>query len=267
MQVAAVQLAGRGPAATRDAERAPTPHGWRAWDRIESPPGWLTLPAPLEDAIAGAVRAGLADAASWHGKHPDESQAAWDARVAAALPEPPDAATTSRELAELHELAATRDEQGVEIARWHAAYGGWEAWRGYVGEIGRRHGDDAGNLAQRLLSAALARTGQVTDEAKERFGRERPFQQDPTLETAVPRPHGNASYPSGHTGSAIAASVVLASMLPERADELLALGRQTAFSRMYGGVHFRSDVLASSCAAAQVAADVLRRGGVNVVAG
>jgi PAP2 superfamily len=52
------------------------------------------------------------------------------------------------------------------------------------------------------------------------------------------------SYVSGHSTTSGAASTVLAAFFPERAAELTALAEQAALSRLYGGIHFRSDNVA-----------------------
>jgi hypothetical protein len=49
------------------------------------------------------------------------------------------------------------------------------------------------------------------------------------------------SYVSGHSTTSGAASTVLAGFFPPRAGELEALADQAAISRLYGGIHFRSD--------------------------
>jgi hypothetical protein len=49
------------------------------------------------------------------------------------------------------------------------------------------------------------------------------------------------SYVSGHSTTSGAASTVLASFLPRRSDQLQELAEEAAISRLYGGIHFRSD--------------------------
>ena len=52
---------------------------------------------------------------------------------------------------------------------------------------------------------------------------------------------GSPSYPSGHTMIAYFAAHVAAFVKPELKDELLKRAEWVAYSRMYEGVHFRSD--------------------------
>ena len=49
------------------------------------------------------------------------------------------------------------------------------------------------------------------------------------------------SYVSGHSTTSGAASTVLAAFFPQRARELKAMAEEAAVSRLYGGIHFRSD--------------------------
>ena len=52
------------------------------------------------------------------------------------------------------------------------------------------------------------------------------------------------SFPSGHTGAALAVSLTIFSYLPAFGAGLIALSMLIGFSRVYLGVHFVSDVLA-----------------------
>jgi PAP2 superfamily protein len=49
------------------------------------------------------------------------------------------------------------------------------------------------------------------------------------------------SYVSGHSTTSGAASTVLASFFPANAHELAAMAEEAAVSRLYGGIHYRSD--------------------------
>ena len=49
------------------------------------------------------------------------------------------------------------------------------------------------------------------------------------------------SYVSGHATTSGAASTVLSSYFPSRAGDLAALAEEAARSRLYGGIHFRTD--------------------------
>ncbi len=96
-----------------------------------------------------------------------------------------------------------------------------------------------------LLRRSLADAGLSTYAAKNRYGRDRPFELngEPTCtpdEEAMLREDG--SYPSGHAALGWAWALVLAELAPERADALLARGRAFAQSRVVCNVHWQSDV-------------------------
>jgi PAP2 superfamily len=49
------------------------------------------------------------------------------------------------------------------------------------------------------------------------------------------------SYVSGHSATSGAASTVLAAFFPRKAEQLRAMAEEAAISRLYGGIHYRSD--------------------------
>jgi hypothetical protein len=49
------------------------------------------------------------------------------------------------------------------------------------------------------------------------------------------------AYVSGHSTTSAAAATVLGAFFPDQADELDAMAEEAAISRLYGGIHFRSD--------------------------
>lgn len=78
---------------------------------------------------------------------------------------------------------------------------------------------------------------------KNLVGRTRPYELIEGLELMVNRAH-DASFPSGHTGASIASASSMFPELPRKwGVALLILAVLIAFSRLYVGIHFPTDVL------------------------
>jgi membrane-associated phospholipid phosphatase len=75
------------------------------------------------------------------------------------------------------------------------------------------------------------------------------------------------SYVSGHSTTSGAASEVLARYLPENARELRAWAQEAAISRLYGGIHFRSDNDAGLALGKKVAGAAIARHDAGTVSG
>ena len=209
------------------------------------PIGVLVVPHRFADRLDAAQATGAADAAAFGEEHPDAVDRVlitnW-AVMQADFPPNSDAA----DLAELHALAKTRTAKGIAAARFWADHGLDSIWEAKLEEYARHVGPAQAVAARKLLHDALMMTNTATSSAKSSMLRKRPFVVDPTLKLAVPRPGNNPSYPSGHTSSAYAACIVLAHLMPDRAEEFLQIAREASFSRIYGGVHFPTDVLAGA---------------------
>jgi membrane-associated phospholipid phosphatase len=69
---------------------------------------------------------------------------------------------------------------------------------------------------------------------------------DASIKTCVPEKPGPAanSYPSGHASVAFSLGVVLAELMPEKAQAILTRSSEFAEHRLACGVHFRSDIVA-----------------------
>ncbi len=81
--------------------------------------------------------------------------------------------------------------------------------------------------------------------------RPRPFERTPALHVIGPRPH-DPSFPSGHSGNAAAAAMVLSLFLPGARLLWWLLAAAIGYSRIYLGDHFPLDVLAGGVIGAGV---------------
>lgn len=68
----------------------------------------------------------------------------------------------------------------------------------------------------------------------------RPSQLNPNIKTLTGLPNF-PSYISGHSTFSAAAAAVLGYLIPEKAKDFEDMALEASFSRMYGGIHYRSD--------------------------
>jgi acid phosphatase (class A) len=99
-----------------------------------------------------------------------------------------------------------------------------------------------------LLRRSLADAGLATYPAKRHYERKRPFLVNEAANCAPEREQEllqtDPSYPSGHTAIGWAWALILTSLAPDRADEILARGMAYGESRAVCNVHWPSDVRA-----------------------
>lgn len=95
-------------------------------------------------------------------------------------------------------------------------------------------------------------------DAKYAYWAIRPFQLDPTLQTLFPTPN-HPSYPAAHGSLSSAAAAALAYLFPRDARALNALADEAGESRIWAGIHFRSDVTTGLALGRAVAAKVTGR--------
>jgi membrane-associated phospholipid phosphatase len=91
-----------------------------------------------------------------------------------------------------------------------------------------------------------------TDGLKKHFMRPRPQMSDARVQPAI-EPETSPSYPSGHATRGLAMAIVLADLVPERREALLAQGRLVGVDRVIGGVHYPSDIEAGQRLALKLA--------------
>ena len=98
----------------------------------------------------------------------------------------------------------------------------------------------------KLLNMVVEEEDHDSKIAKAYFHRPRPYSVDASIKTCEPVKPGKApnSYPSGHSSLAFSMGVVLASLVPEKSQAVLARASDYAEHRLVCGVHYRSDIVA-----------------------
>lgn len=98
----------------------------------------------------------------------------------------------------------------------------------------------------RMLADVGKAESAATAGPKAFFHRDRPWLVDSAIKTCTPHKPGPAanSYPSGHTTVGFAMADVMAALVPEKAQALLARASLFAENRLVCGYHFRSDIVA-----------------------
>ena len=93
----------------------------------------------------------------------------------------------------------------------------------------------------RGITSFLTLVDGAKDSIKDRVQRPRPFVSHPEIQVCLP-PESGWSFPSGHSAFFRSAAVLLADLVPERRERLLAVGLLGGTSRTVCGLHYPSDV-------------------------
>jgi hypothetical protein len=91
-----------------------------------------------------------------------------------------------------------------------------------------------------LLNIALMDAAIVCWNTKFYYYNPRPSQMNPAIKTLTGVPNF-PSYISGHSTFSGAAAEILSHIIPEKANSYKEMAQEASVSRMYGGIHFRSD--------------------------
>jgi acid phosphatase (class A) len=183
-----------------------------------------------------------------------------DASLILAPPPAPGSPRAQAEIAELKDIAAHRSQAELEQA---ARDDKDETGQFFASAIGP--GFDLAKLP--ATAAMLADIGATEDTvskgAKKFFHRDRPWIVIPDWQTCAAHKPGPAqnSYPSGHATIAYAMGVVLAALMPDKAQAILTRSSDFAENRLVCGVHFRSDIVAGQALGTVIAVDLLHNAG------
>jgi len=198
------------------------------WQSLEIPPRPPMLP------LFGRVRAWMMT--------PDDIL-----KERAPAPPPTSSGQMQRELAEVKDAVARLTREQIAIVyNWADGVstatppGHWNyiAWP-YLEQSGFSEVRIARTLA--LLNMAMHDAGVACWDSKFAWFNPRPTQLDPEIRTIIGLPNFPA-YISGHSTFSTAAAGVLSYVFPTAASTFDALKEEAAISRLYGGIHYRSDI-------------------------
>lgn len=180
----------------------------------------------------------------------------------ALLPPPPDAGSE----AQASDDAARRAAIAIrETARWKLAardadYTSPKSVNAFACTIGIIISPTATPHLNMLLKRTLVDAGLATYKAKIKYNRTRPFVAANDNTTCYPKDEEklrkDGSYPSGHSAYGWAWALILAEMVPDKADAIIQRGFQFGQNRIICGVHWQSDVNAGRVVAAAVVAQL-----------
>jgi hypothetical protein len=103
-----------------------------------------------------------------------------------------------------------------------------------------------------LLNMAMHDAGVACWEAKFHYFNPRPSQMDPSIKTEIGLPNF-PSYTSGHSTFSAAGSAILTYLFPSGATSFAGMRDEAGISRLYGGIHYPSDIEAGKLHGGRVA--------------
>ena len=201
--------------------------GETAWLSLESPKRPPMLP------VFGKVKGFLVDSL---------------ACIALRAPAPPSANSPKmkEELEEVYQYSKNPTREQIRIVHFWADGLGTSTPPGHWNEIAAADFITkswsevrwARNMA--LLNMALMDAAIVCWDTKFYYFNPRPSQLNPDIKTVTGLPNF-PSYISGHSTFSGAAATLLGHLVPEKAPQYEAMANEASISRMYGGIHYRSD--------------------------
>jgi membrane-associated phospholipid phosphatase len=207
----------------------------------------------------------------WTGENPAAPMAGtWKTWVLASgdevRPEPPFAYGSAELAAEMEELKTQQLTPKMIADAFFSEYaaGGMHIywfWNEQTGQKVLEHRLD-NNLPRAaqvyaLTSIAFYDSFVACWDAKYAYWAVRPFQVDPTFQPLFKTPN-HPSYPSAHACLSTGASETLAHLFPRDAEAIRAVAEPFLESRIWGGIHFRSDVEAGQSIGQAVSQKVIQ---------
>lgn len=166
-----------------------------------------------------------------------------------ALAGPPPAEGSPRAAADRLSMRPPVSEERLAQARTDLAFDAFAIFRPVLGEGFTR---ERFPRTADVLTAAVRGVNPAIGATKSAYARTRPYVEDRSLLRCddPANPSTDDSYPTGHGAGGWGLALVLAELIPSRADALLQRGRDFGDSRVICGYHYPSDVDSSRLIAA-----------------
>lgn len=220
-------VAGGKPADWAAMEKACTDKGETPWQSLESPKRPPMLP------LFGRVKTFLFDSATARSLRPGPPPSVHSGQM-------------QKELDEVYQVTTNPTREHIRIINYWADGAGTYTPPGHWNDIAasdfvQQHYSEvrwARNMA--LLNMAMMDAAIVCWDTKMCYYNPRPSQLNPAIKTLTGLPNF-PSYISGHSTFSSAAAAVLGYLVPGRKQAYEAMAYEAAMSRLYGGIHYRSD--------------------------
>jgi membrane-associated phospholipid phosphatase len=161
-------------------------------------------------------------------------------------PPAPDSAQMAEDLAELKDFERT-NLTNLTAAYWEY-YGGRASFELYTNYLSQKLFEERLDLnppraarAYALMDVAMYDVFVAAWDAKYAYWAIRPFQLDDTVTTVFATPN-HPSYPAAHASLGGAMETILGALFPRDADVFTKIADDESWSRLWAGIHFRSDI-------------------------
>lgn len=173
------------------------------------------------------------------------------------LPAPPaDSSSAGKaEVAELHAIEKARTPAAFARAKHDDETENASIFADVLGP-----GFDLAKLpaTAKMFAEVRAEEKRAAAQAKDFFKRNRPWIVDASFKSCAQEDKPQSSYPSGHATMGYSFAVVLASIVPAKAQAILARADEYAENRLVCGMHFRKDIVAGQTLGTAVALEMLQ---------
>lgn len=206
---------------------------------------WMMIAAVL--AVAAIAPA--------HAKAVFLSQAQYD--PALLLPPPPadGSAAAKAELAEIQALQSHRTPEQLARAKSDDTT---ENATIFAGILGPAFNLDKLPATAKMLKDVRNDEKEAAAAAKDFFKRNRPWIVDPKLKSCSKEDAPQSSYPSGHATMGYSMGIILAALVPEKSQAILARAAEYSENRLVCGMHFRRDIEAGQVLGMMVGLTLMR---------